>query len=195
MNKETALLLLSNAPSYFAEQNLNYQSWGKVEVLEIAILLDSGEVLMASTRSSELHSDWLSATELRTTYQKIFSQRKSINVILLTKQQHASQIEGEIPAILDDQAQLLGVSVRIAKAENEIEKALKRRFAAIIPEKKCICIGTNLEESYIAAQLLEKTAKVFLEAEYLGGAKRIPKIEAWLMQQYYLFKYKKVAKS
>jgi hypothetical protein len=52
----------------------------------------------------------------------------------------------------------------------------------------------TLDDAYIAAQLLEKTSKAFIEAKYLGGAKSINRLEAWAMQMYYQFKYSREAK-
>ena len=123
----------------------------------------------------------------------IFLKRKNINYILITKQEFATQIKEEIPPILDDQAQLLGVTIRVAKDNNGIVKAIKSRFAAVLQNGKSICIGNTLEDAYVAAQLLEKTSKAFIEAKFLGGAKSINKIEAWVMQQFYQFKYSKEA--
>jgi hypothetical protein len=117
-----------------------------------------------------------------------------VGVVLITQQRYASKVKKEIPPILDDQAQLLGVSVRVAASPEEIIKALKGRFAAILPDGKSICLGSNIEEAFVAAQLLEKTSKAFIEAEVLGGAKSINRIEAWLMQKFYQLKYSKEAK-
>jgi hypothetical protein len=41
--------------------------------------------------------------------------------------------------------------------------------------------------------LLGKTSKDFVEAAYLGGAKSINRIEAWLMHKFYMLKYSKEA--
>ncbi|MEZ5054700.1 MAG: hypothetical protein R2807_08095, partial [Chitinophagales bacterium] len=68
------------------------------------------------------------------------------------------------------------------------------RYAAILPNGDSICLGIHLDDAYVAAQLLEKTSKAFVEAKYLGGAKSINRIEAWLMQQFYQLKYSKEAK-
>jgi L-fuculose-phosphate aldolase len=126
-------------------------------------------------------------------FHQIFSTRKKINTILITRQQQASQVKEEISAILDDQAQLLGITVRIAKTTNDVSKAIKSRFACILNSGTSVCVGSSIEDAYVAAQLLEKTAKVFLEARHLGGAQPINKIEAWFMQQYYQLKYSKEA--
>jgi ribulose-5-phosphate 4-epimerase/fuculose-1-phosphate aldolase len=111
----------------------------------------------------------------------------------VTQQQYAAQVKEEIPPILDDQAQLLGVTVRIAKTDADLLKALSGRYAAIGSNGISTCIGSSIEDAYVAAQLLEKTAKVFVEAKALGGAIPINRIEAWFMQQYYQLKYSKEA--
>jgi hypothetical protein len=49
-----------------------------------------------------------------------------------------------------------------------------------------------MEEAFIVAQVLEKTCKAFIEAEFLGGAKGINKFEAHLMHKIYLMKYSKI---
>lgn len=182
MTNENAKEILLNAQSFFETQSAGYKSWGEVKVLQIATRLNNSDYL---SNEEDLNAEIL---------KKIFSKRKEVNVILFTRQQYASQVKKEVPPILDDQAQLLGVSIRIAKSDKDVINALKNRFAAILPGGGSVCIGSNIEEAYVAAQLLEKTSKAFIEAEVLGGAKSINKIEAWLMQKFYQLKYSKEAK-
>ena len=196
MNKEKAIQTIVQLHDFLKQHEQGYSTWGKVEVLEIAICVEEGGYVFAP-----LPTDWqIVKTENivyhkseSTCYQSIFNARKKIQVVLKTQQQFASQVKEEIPPILDDQAQLLGVSVRIANTEHNITKALNHRFAANVIDGTSFCIGNTLEDAYVAAQLLEKTSKVFVEAKVLGGAKPINKIEAWFMQQYYLLKYSKEA--
>mgnify|MGYP006877785567 CR=1 FL=1 len=115
---------------------------------------------------------------------------KNINYIILSEQTYASQIKKTIPPILDDQAQLLGINVRIAHHDKKsIQKALCNRFACITHDGLCISKGYNFDDTYVAAQLLEKTAKSFLLSAKIGGAKSINIVEAWLMQKFYQLKY------
>lgn len=196
MNKQEAIQILLNAADFFEQQSAGYKSWGKVEVLQVAMRLENNEILSTNkdkTLSVLTPKDILTENK-DSVIQKIFAKRKKVQVILLTNQEYASKVSKEIPPILDDQAQLLGVSVRVAKNENDILDSLNGRYAAILSDGKSICLGVSLEDAYVAAQLLEKTSKAFVEAEYLGGAKSINRIEAWLMQQFYQFKYSKEAK-
>ena len=189
---DEAINSLLNAHHYFETQGSGYKNWGRVNVLQIALQVSPTEFLLTDgnkTLQQLTKAEIQSVSSSASLFQQIFSKRKRIGCILITKQQYASQLMVDVPAILDDQAQLLGVSIRIAKSENDILRALNSRFAAILPDGRSICIGATMDEAYVAAQLLEKTSKVFIEAKHIGGAVPINKIEAWLMQQYYQLKY------
>ena len=105
----------------------------------------------------------------------------------------------EVPPILDDVAQIIGPSVRVADyalpSTNKIVKvtmkALKGRMAALMANHGAICLGRSIDEAFTCCAVLEKGCKAFIEAEFLGGAKSINKFEAALMHQYYLKKYSK----
>lgn len=196
MEKEIAINTILGAHDFFLQQSAGYKSWGKVEVLQIAIRIEGNAYIINNENSdfSNLNKDDFQSNLLSENWiGSIFLKRKNINYILITKQEFATQIKEEIPPILDDQAQLLGVTIRVAKDNNGIVKAIKNRFAAVQQNGKSICIGNTLEDAYVAAQLLEKTSKAFIEAKFLGGAKSINKIEAWVMQKFYQFKYSKEA--
>jgi L-fuculose-phosphate aldolase len=80
------------------------------------------------------------------------------------------------------------------KIMKETVKALKGRNAALLANHGAVCIGRDLDETFVACQILEKGCKAFIEAEFLGGAKGISKFESWIMHQVYLKKYSKLAK-
>ena len=134
----------------------------------------------------------------------IYKTRKDVNSVIHTHQMNASTVataRREIPAILDDQAQILGPSVKVApyalpntkKIVKGTVKALKGRNAALMANHGAVCIGRDIDEVFVCCQVLEKTARAFIEAEFLGGAKSINKFEAWIMHKYYLMKYSKEA--
>ncbi len=59
---------------------------------------------------------------------------------------------------------------------------------------RAVCIGRDMEEAFIVAQVLEKASKTFIEAEFIGGAKSVGKFNAMYKHQYYLRKYSKQKK-
>ena len=137
---------------------------------------------------------------------EIYRTRKEVHAVIHTHQMNASTVAAarrEVPPILDDMAQIIGPSVRVAdyalpstkKIAKKTVKALKGRNAALMANHGAVCIGRDLEEAFVVCQVLEKACKAFIEAEFLGGAKSINKFEASLMHQFYLRKYSANAKN
>lgn len=133
---------------------------------------------------------------------EIYKTRKEVNAVIHTHQMNASTVAAarrEVPPILDDMAQILGPSVRVAeyalpntkKIVKATIKALKGRNAALLANHGAVVIGRDMEEAFWGCQVLEKACKAFIEGEFLGGAKGVNKFEAHIMHQYYLMKYSK----
>ncbi len=131
---------------------------------------------------------------------EIYRTRKKIHAVIHTHQMNASTVaaaQREVPPILDDMAQIIGPSVRVAayalpstkKITKKTVSALKGRNAALMANHGAVCVGRDLEEAFVVCQVLEKACKAFIEAEFLGGAKSINKFEAHLMHQIYIKKY------
>jgi hypothetical protein len=183
---------------------VGYKSWGAVMVHRVAVrdgqylYTVPGDRALSSLTDADITS--LGDKDEDRMIAAIFAKRKNINCVLITRQEYASTITEEIPPILDDQAQLLGFSVRVADihvaigAIGKVVSALSSRYATVCSDGRCVCIGGTVDDAYIAAQLLEKTSKAWQEAKVLGGAKSINRFEAWAMQMYFQFKYAKEAK-
>lgn len=197
MKLAAAQQLILGANEYFELHNAGYKTWGKVNFLQIAVRLDDRKILISHPDKalSQQTLEDLKIIPLKgeSYFQKIFFWRWNIQVILLTHQEYASQVKETIPPILDDQAQLLGVNIKIAKSPIDALFKIFGRYATILHDGKSICIGNSLEDAFVAAQLVEKTSKAWVLGKYLGGAKSINIIEAWAMQQFYLLKYSKEA--
>ena len=71
-------------------------------------------------------------------------------------------------------------------------RALSGRKAALMANHGAVCIGRDIGEAFVVCQVLEKACRAFIEAEFLGGAKAIGNVEAWIMHKYYLLKYSKL---
>jgi xylulokinase len=62
------------------------------------------------------------------------------------------------------------------------EKNVKFRNGAV-------CLQSASPDKNIVVGVTESAGRVFIEAEFLGGAKHIGNVEAWIMHKYYLLKY------
>ena len=133
---------------------------------------------------------------------EIYRMRKDVGAVVHHHAVHSSTVAAarrEVPAILDDLAQIVGPSVRVAdyalpstkKLVRKTMAALKGRNAALMANHGAICVGRDLEQAILCCEILEKACRSFIEAEFLGGAKEINRFEAWIMHQYYLKKYSK----
>ena len=54
MNKQEAIQLLLNAADFFEQQSAAYKSWGKVDVLQIAIRLENNEIIKPMIYSTRI---------------------------------------------------------------------------------------------------------------------------------------------
>ena len=134
----------------------------------------------------------------------IFRARPEIRAVIHTHQVYATTVAvagKEIPAIVDDQAQILGSSIKVTKYQRsnsdelagEVVANLAGRNAVLIANHGAVCVGRNMDEAFVAAQILEKTCQVFIGAAMLGGAQPISSGEAFRLHQEYLTDYSRRA--
>ena len=135
-------------------------------------------------------------------HMEIYRKRPEISAIVHTHSMSASTVAAarrEVPPVLDDLAQIVGPSVRVAeyalpgskKMSKNVLKALSGRMAALMANHGAIAVGRNMDEALLCCAILEKGCRAFIEAEFLGGAKSVHPVEAFLMHQVYLQKYSK----
>jgi L-ribulose-5-phosphate 4-epimerase len=136
----------------------------------------------------------------------IYNSRKEVAAVIHTHSASASAVAAarrEVPPILDDMAQIIGPSVRVAdyalpstkKLVRCTMRALAGRNAALLANHGAICVGRDMDEAFVTCEVLEKSCRAFIEAEFLGGAAPINGIEARIMHEYYIRKYSKQKKA
>ena len=215
MTEKEARIAVRDAGKKLLAEGLVARTWGNVSVrlneMDMIITpsgrpyeeLQPGDMVRVNYLTHKYEGSVKPSSEYKL-HTAIYKTRKDVNSIIHTHQMNASTVataRREIPAILDDQAQILGPSVKVApyalpntkKIVKGCIKALKGRNAALMANHGAVCIGRDIDEVFVCCQVLEKTARAFIEAEFLGGAKSINKFEAWIMHKYYLMKYSKEA--
>lgn len=101
----------------------------------------------------------------------------------------------EIPAVLDDMAQIVGPEVRIVEPdEKQISHALRRSTSVMVENSCLIAGGRNLYEAYIAVQIIEKSAETILKAQVIGGVRRLDPRLSGFMHYRYQHSYSKAEK-
>ena len=213
MNLEEARTNLLEAGQRLVEEGLVARTWGNVSAR-----VDGDKMLITPSgrKYEELTAEDMVPVDLKTgeydgprkpssekgLHLEIYRRRPEIHAVIHTHQMNASTVAAarrEVPPILDDMAQIIGPSVRVAdyalpstkKIVRTTVKALKGRMAALMANHGAVCVGRDLDEAFVVCQVLEKACRAMIEAEFMGGAKGINKFEAWIMHQYYLRKYSK----
>lgn len=104
-----------------------------------------------------------------------------------------SKVGVKIPPILDDMAQIVGPSAKVAKSADfkDVKKALKRRNCCLIKNDGILAATRTLNEVVTACLVLEKAGKCFIEGYAIGKPIALPYLEAALMHVVYLKKYSK----
>ena len=198
------------------EQGLVSRTWGNISVKvndnEMLITpsgklyedLGPGDMDLVDINTHKYDKSGIKPSSEYKLHTGIYKDRKEFTAIIHTHQMNASTCAAarrEVPAVLDDLAQIVGPSVRCADyalpSTNKIVKAtvraMKGRNAALMANHGAVCAGRDLDEAFVVCQVLEKACKAFIEAEFLGGAKHINKFEAWVMHKIYIKKYSKIA--
>jgi L-fuculose-phosphate aldolase len=138
-------------------------------------------------------------------HRAVYRDRPKIGAVIHTHAQNASTVataKRELPPVIEDMAQIVGPSVRVAdhaitgtrKMIRGAVKAMKGRNAVLLANHGAICVGRDIEQAYTCCLVLEKACRAFIEGEFLGGATSISKFEAHILHQYYLRKYSKIDK-
>lgn len=115
----------------------------------------------------------------------IYKARKNINAIIHTHSVYASAaaVAGkEIPPILDDQVAFLGGEIQIARhalsgSPEQVAaaiEALADRSGVLLANHGAVGTGRTMRDAFTAAELIEKTAKIYLLALAAGKVNRLP---------------------
>jgi hypothetical protein len=132
----------------------------------------------------------------------IYQKRTDVNVLITSRLPYtltAARTGREVPPLLDDFAQMVGITSRVVQGENadprfpyRVLKGLKRRNAVLIPGWGGLCAASSFDDALAVVQVLEKGCRVYIDSAFLGGGFRIKPVEAWLMRMVYKYKYSKM---
>lgn len=132
----------------------------------------------------------------------IYQRRTDVNVLITSRLPYtrtAAHAGREVPPLLDDFAQMVGVTARVVQEDKaaprfpyQILKGLKHRNAVLVPEWGGLCAAASFDDALAVVQVLEKGCRVHIDSAFLGGGFRINPVEAWLMRMVYKYKYSKM---
>lgn len=138
-------------------------------------------------------------------HRSLYLTRPALGAVVHTHSAAASTVAAarrEVPAVLDDFAQVVGPSLRVAdyalpgsaRMTRVVVRAMAGRMACLLANHGAVAAGRSLAEALLCARMLEKGCRSFIEAEFLGGAVPLHPVEAWAMHQVFLYKYSRGAR-
>lgn len=138
-------------------------------------------------------------------HRAIYKKRPDINYIVHTKTpavMAASSAGKTLKPLLDDFAQLVGVSVKHAvfnpnntlKTAKKVERALRGRNAVLVENNGALCVAASEYDATAVEMVVDKGCGTYVGARLYEKIKPINPIETRLMRFIYLKKYSKQAK-
>ncbi len=138
-------------------------------------------------------------------HRAVYGRRKDINSVIHSKKPEivaVSKIGRTMKPLLDDFAQLIGVTVRGAeydpgntvKSAKKVVRKLRGRNAVLLSGNGALCAAGDKSDAEAVEMVLEKGARTQISADLIGGAKAINPVEAMLMRVVYKTKYSKQKK-
>ena len=138
-------------------------------------------------------------------HREVYRRRKDVNSVIHSKKPEivaVSKIGKTMKPLLDDFAQLIGITVRGAeydpgntvKSAKKVVRKLRGRNAVLLSGNGALCAAGDKSDAEAVEMVLEKDARAQISADLIGGAKAINPVEALLMRVVYKTKYSKQKK-
>ncbi|MFN4223976.1 MAG: class II aldolase/adducin family protein [Fervidobacterium nodosum] len=163
-------------------------------------LLKPEDIIVVDKQGNKLYGNLKPSSELPL-HIEIYNNRKDINAIIHTHPVYSTVISltvSEIPPIVEDAVMILGERLRVSEyalpGSWELAKnafiALGQNNCVFLRNHGLVCVGENLHEAFIATQVAEKTAQIYIEALKIGKVIEIPQEHAKVLREKYLTSYK-----
>ena len=131
---------------------------------------------------------------------KLLLTRPEVNGIVHTQSSKALAVavtHKGIPPICDDQVQILGGDIRCAsythpggtEMADAVELAIRDRMGALIANHGAVAMGRSLKEALVGAQILEKTAQIWIDVQSIGAYVPISEEDCAYYRDFFLNKY------
>ncbi len=130
----------------------------------------------------------------------IYKARPDVKAIVHTHSIYASACSAAdqvIPAIMEDLVQIVGGEVAVAEYKlpgseelaHAAVKALADKSAALLSHHGVVACARSLQEAVTIANIVEKTAKIFVIAKQLGSIEALSADDTAVLRKFYLEKY------
>lgn len=181
---------LVDAGRQMADKNLTVETWGNLSLREGERIYLTPSAMAYHTLSREdivvtdLHGSLLEGTR-RPTVEKelhleLYRRRPEVKAIIHTHPVHSqvfAVLRREIPPIIDEAAQVLGGTVRVAhyalpgtpELARAVAQAMEGRVTAcLMANHGAVCVGESMAHAFKVCAVLEMTAQIYQQALAIG---------------------------
>ena len=147
--------------------------------------MSMGDIVVVDFQGDPILGDAIPSTE-SLLHAAIYLERSEINAVVHTHSIYASALAVRglsLPPIIDEMIIYIGGEIQIAEygfpGTDELAKysvdALGTRNAVLLRNHGLVAVGSSVAEALEVSHLTERIAKIFVYAEFMGGAKLLPK--------------------
>jgi L-fuculose-phosphate aldolase len=211
MFKLDVALEITKYAKLVSEAGFTKGTWGNISVRyeQLIYITPSGypydllrpeDIIVADFDGKKLHGSLKPSSELPL-HIEIYKKRSDVNAIIHTHPIYATVISltvNEIPPIVEDAVMILGERLEVSEYALPGSWELAKNASMALGKNNCVflrnhglvCVGENLHEAFIATQIAEKTAQIYVEALKVGNIQEIPIEHARSLRNKYLQAYR-----
>ncbi len=193
-NKEQLTVL--NACKEMVRSNLTVGSWGNISMRandNNIVITPSGtdyeksvaEDMVVTDINGNVIKGNLTPSSERLMHYEIYKKRKDVNAIVHTHSVYSSilAVTGfTLPVITEDTAMILGRNINVSEyaltgtqeLANYVVNGLGKNNATLMKNHGAVSVGSDMKRAIAAAQVLEKSAKIYVISRMLGSVNILP---------------------
>lgn len=192
-NERTAL---ADAGRELMNRKLSVGTWGNISLRvdkDKCIITPSGmnyqklepdDMVLIDLEGQVIDGKWKPSSE-KTLHAEIYKNRADVRVIIHYHPIFSSilsVVRYNIPALIEDSVMLLGGEIKVTdyvfpggvELAKEAVRGLGNNNAVILANHGAVCVGKDLEKTFAACEVLEKSAQIFIFAKLFGQVNLLP---------------------
>jgi L-fuculose-phosphate aldolase len=196
---------LAEAGRELINRKLSVGTWGNISIRvekDKCMITPSGmnyqklepeDMVLIDLEGKVLEGKWKPSSE-KMLHAEIYKNRTDVNVIIHYHPIFSSilSVVGyNIPPLIEDSVMLLGGEIKVTnyvfpgglELANEAVMALGNNNAVILANHGAVCVGKDLEKTFAACEVLEKSAQIFIFAKLLGRVNCLPQEDVNKLQE------------
>ena len=188
--------ILANGGRELMNRKLSVGTWGNISIRtdkDKCLItpsgmnyqkLDPSDMVLIDFEGEVIEGKWKPSSE-KLLHCEIYKNRVDVNTIIHYHPIFSSVLSvnrANIPALIEDSVMLLGGEIKVTnyvfpggiELAKEAVKALGNNNAVILANHGAVCVGKDLEKTFVACDVLEKTAQIYIFAKLLGKVNLLP---------------------